>query len=60
MTVEQRLEHLEQQNQRTQRTNKRLTVALAMTVVAMVPTGEKNGVFDTYPCTKRQTNNNYG
>jgi hypothetical protein len=35
MTIEQRLEHLEQQNQRTQRSNKRLTVALTMTVVAM-------------------------
>ena len=35
MTIEQRLEHLEQQNQRIQRTNKRLTVALSMTVVAM-------------------------
>ena len=35
MTIEQRLEQVEQQNQRIQRTNKRLTVALTMTVVAM-------------------------
>ena len=35
MTIEQRLEHLEQQNQRTQRTNKRLTVALTMMAVAI-------------------------
>ena len=53
MTVEQRLEQLEQQNQRIQRTNKRLTVALTMTVVAMAAvvtvaaTGEKDGNFDT-------------
>jgi hypothetical protein len=53
MTIEQRLEHLEQQNQRTQRTNKRLTVALTMTVVAMcavvtmAATGEKRGDFET-------------
>ena len=31
MTIEQRLEQVEQQNQRIQRTNKRLTVALTMT-----------------------------
>jgi hypothetical protein len=53
MTIEQRLEQVEQQNQRIQRTNKRLTVALTMTVVAMcavvtmAATGEKDGVFDT-------------
>jgi peptidoglycan hydrolase-like amidase len=35
MTIEQRLEQVEQQNQKIQRTNKRLTVALTMTVVAM-------------------------
>ena len=35
MTIEQRLEQVEQQNQRIQRTNKRLTVALTMPVVAM-------------------------
>jgi len=41
MTVEQRLEQIEQQNQRIQHTNKRLTV------VAMVAaTGFKNCVFD--------------
>jgi len=34
MTVEQRLEQVEQQNQKIQRTNKRLTVALTM--MAMV------------------------
>ena len=53
MTIEQRLEHLEQQNQRTQRTNKRLTVALTMmavamcAVVTMAATGDKDGHFDT-------------
>ena len=44
MTIEQRLEQVEQQNQRIQRTNKRLTVALTMTVVtmaAMAATGDK-------------------
>ena len=35
MTIEQRLEQVERQNQRIQGTNKRLTVALTMTVVAM-------------------------
>ena len=46
MTVEQRLEQLEKRN-------KRLTVALTMTVVAMAAvvtmaaTGDKDGVFDT-------------
>ena len=53
MTIEQRLEQVEQQNQKMQRTNKRLTVALTMTVVAMcavvtmAATGEKDGDFDT-------------
>ena len=53
MTVEQRLEPVEQQNQKIQRTNKRLTVALTMTVVAMcavvtmAATGEKYSHFDT-------------
>ena len=50
MTIEQRLEQVEQQNQKIQRTNKRLTVALTMTVVAMcavviihgVPTASHN------------------
>ncbi len=52
MTIEQRLEQVEQQNQRIQRTNKRLTVALTMmavticAVVTMAATGEKCGVFD--------------
>jgi hypothetical protein len=53
MTIEQRLEQVEQQNQKIQRTNKRLTVALTMTVVAMcavvtmAATGLKDGNFDT-------------
>ena len=53
MTVEQRLEQVEQQNQRIQRTNKRLTVALTMmavvvcAVVTMAATGLKDGNFDT-------------
>ena len=53
MTIEQRLEQVEQQNQRIQRTNKRLTVGLTMTVVAMAAvvtmaaTGDKSGEFDT-------------
>jgi hypothetical protein len=34
MTVEQRLEQVEQQNQKMQRTNKRLTVALTMVAMA--------------------------
>ena len=38
MTLEQRLDQLEQQNQKMQRTNKRLTTALTMTVVAMCAT----------------------
>jgi hypothetical protein len=53
MTIEQRLEQVEQQNQKIQRTNKRLTVALTMmavvvcAVVTMAATGDKDGVFDT-------------
>ena len=47
MTIEQRLEQVEQQNQKIQRTNKRLTVALTMTVVTMAATGGKDGRFDT-------------
>ena len=53
MTIEQRLDQLEQQNQRIERKNKRLTVALTMTVVAMAAvvmmaaTGLKDGNFDT-------------
>ena len=53
MTIEQRLEQLEQQNQRIERKNKRLTAALTLTVVAMcamvtvAATGEKDGDFDT-------------
>ena len=33
MTIEQRLEQVEQQNQKIQRTNKRLTLALTMMAV---------------------------
>ena len=53
MTIEQRLEQVEQQNQRIQRTNKRLTVALTMmavvvcAVVTLAATGLKDGDFDT-------------
>jgi hypothetical protein len=43
MTIEQRLEQVEQQNQRIQRTNKRLTVALTMTVVGDVRGGDDGG-----------------
>ena len=52
MTIEQRLDQLEQQNHRIERKNKRLTAALTLTVVAMcaavtmAATGEKDGVFD--------------
>ena len=48
MTIEQRLEQVEQQNQRIQRTNKRLTVALTMmavtmaAVVTMAATGDQD------------------
>ena len=60
MTIEQRLEQLElqnqrieRQNQRIERKNKRLTAALTLTVVAMcaavtmAATGEKDGQFDS-------------
>jgi hypothetical protein len=52
MTIEQRLEQLELQNQRIERKNKRLTAALAVmavamcAVVTMAATGEKVGRFD--------------
>ena len=36
MTIEQRLEQVEQQNQQMQRTNKRLTVGLTMMAVAAI------------------------
>ena len=36
MTIEQRLEQVEQQNQRIQRTNKRLTVALTMMAMSAI------------------------
>ena len=36
MTVEQRLEQIELQNQKIQRTNKRLTVALTMMAVVAI------------------------
>jgi hypothetical protein len=53
MTVDERFEQLERKTQRLEKRNKRLTVALTMTVVAMAAvvtmaaTGEKDGVFDT-------------
>jgi len=53
MTIEQRLEQVEQENQKIQRTKKRLTVALTMmavticAVVTMAATGLKDGDFDT-------------
>ena len=53
MTIEQRLDQLEQQNHRIERKNKRLTAALTLTVVAMcaavtmAATGEKDGQFDS-------------
>ena len=40
MTIELRLEQVEQQNQRIQRTNKRLTVALTMMAVGDVRGGD--------------------
>ena len=49
MTVDERFEQLERKTQRLEKRNKRLTVALTMTVVAMVAvvtmaaTGEKFG-----------------
>ena len=58
MTVEQRLEQVEQQNQKIQRTNKRLTVALTMTVVAMCAVvtvaakDDKISTFDTVAARK--------
>jgi len=47
MTIEERLEQIEQLNQQISRTNKRLRVALTMTVVVtMAATGEKVSEFD--------------
>ena len=52
MTIEQRLEQLELQNQRIERKNRRLTAALMVmavaicAVVTMVATGEKDGDLD--------------
>ncbi len=59
MTLEQRLDHVEQQNerilqqtQRIERKNRRLTAALTLMVVAMcavatiAATGDKDGYFD--------------
>ena len=40
MTIEQRLEQVEQQNQKMQRTNKRLTVALTMMAVVIGSGGD--------------------
>jgi len=53
MTVDERFEQLERKTQRLEKRNKRLTVALTMTVVAMcavvtmAATDDKDGVFDT-------------
>ena len=53
MTVDERFEQLERKTQRLEKRNKRLTVALTMTVVAMAAvvtmaaTGDKDGTFDT-------------
>ena len=66
MTMEQRLEQVEQQNQRIQRTNKRLTVALTMTVVAMAAVvtmaavGLKNANFDEVTARRVYVENNAG
>ena len=53
MTVDERFEQLERKTQRLEKRNKRLTVGLTMTVVAMcamvtmAATGLKDGEFDT-------------
>ena len=53
MTVDERFEQLERKTQRLEKRNKRLTVALTMTVVAMAAvvtmaaTGDKDGHFDS-------------
>ena len=44
MTVDERFEQLERKTQRLDKRNKRLAVALAMTITA---TGEELGMFDT-------------
>jgi len=46
MTIEQRLEQLEQQNQRIERKNKRLTVVAMCAMVTVAATGDKDGHFD--------------
>ena len=64
MTVEQRLEQVEQQNQKIQRTNKRLTVALMMTVVTMGNTGwlgeKRQSNFDTVGAKRIYVRNDAG
>ena len=66
MTMEQRLEQVEQQNQQMQRTNKRLTVALTMTVVAMAAvvtmaaTVLKNAKFDEVTARRGYVENDAG
>ena len=53
MTIEQRLEQLEKRN-------KRLTVALTMTVVAMAATGLKNANFDEVTARRVYVENDAG
>jgi outer membrane protein assembly factor BamB len=66
MTIEQRLEQVEQQNQKIQRTNKRLTVALTMmavamcAVVTMAARDLKDGYFDTVQTRKIWVTNDAG
>ncbi|MDB4698975.1 hypothetical protein OAF45_02415 [Candidatus Latescibacteria bacterium] len=58
MTVDERFEQLERKTQRLEQRNKRLTVALTMTVVAMAAvvtmaaTGDKDGDFDVVKAKK--------
>ena len=46
MTIEQRLEQLEQENQRIERKNKRLTVVAMCAMVTVAATGDKDCHFD--------------
>jgi hypothetical protein len=61
MTIEQRLEQIEQQNQKIQRPNTRLTVALTMravamcAVVTMAATGEKNAFVEKFDVIKARS-----
>ena len=56
MTIEQRLEQVEQQNQRIQRTNKRLTVALLLWPVAWA----RNHLALVVQCGIRRATQRYG